>query len=1116
MSDIAGIAGNAVAAYQNALSTVSNNIANVSTEGYSRQDVALAALPVTKTGGLFLGSGVAINNVKRQYDAFVSSNLRNTNSDYSAQGPMVNYANRVVDVMGGQTMGLNTAFDQFFSSARALSADTSSTVLRSSFLRDAQGVAQRFGQLSQQLSLIDSETRSAVDDAVSQINTLTKQLGVVNAQLTKQITEAAQPPDLLDQRDLLLQKLSTLAHVNTAFTANGRVTVSLGPTITQDVVVTGTTVTPIGADYNSASQEKASLVLDPYGKATTLAGITSGTLSGLMAFRSQVLVNSQSSLDDLARTFVNQTNAIHEQGIDAYGKPGKALFAIDPKASNAAAAVTVALDDPLLIAAAAQFRVMKDANNTSVAQASLAYVDPASDSSSGPPALSTALVNNEHPSAAKTVVVSNSIPATAVATIPSGMQDVSIYLDTFQPGQQIQVLTRDGRQLVGQSMSGNAALQGSVLTLDNGFAAGASYSDAYLNDAKQSVQISGTATGAVSFLGLPISGVGAGTTAADTAAAIVAQKASLLGNPLQSVQITGISTGPTSFFGVPVPGIGLHFTAAQAAAAIVATKASLLSNPAVIAAGITDIARDPNDISKLVLTTNPVWPTRAPLPSAVSGGMGFGEGTNPAIAAGITDIALDPNDPTRLVLTTMPTSPARPGLDSATRGGVTFGAGTALTYKGMDVFYGAQASVQLQPVYDSKDQISGTKPFAAVLQGARVQAIEDGIADHTLTLDGVPLPALPGPVNDAVTVANWINSVAPQTGVQARASNEIRVDQKQLNLSTASLVLNGVEINTTGMPRPARPIDLVNAINAAPTSHVTASITTDGQLVLMNAAGHEGENMSISNLVNTGSPNALGITGGVYRGMLSLTQPLTDANGAPITKPIQLGFGSAGSPTDLSNLGFRTGAYISGQAKDDLIVLVTGSPGAASVSASYTGAPIDQRQALRANPMKVEFLSDTHYLITDTATNTVVAERTLDPNALSPAISFQGLQLSLTSPPKQGDVFTMDGNSDGVGNNENILSLNALESKGVVGSKTLSNAYIDHVNEMGNIAHQATISQTALSVVHDQAITSHDQVAGVSLDKEAGDLIRYQQAYQAAAKALQVASQLFDSVLQIR
>ncbi|MFM6993008.1 MAG: flagellar hook-associated protein FlgK [Rhodoferax sp.] len=1016
MSDIAGIAGNAVAAYQNALSTVSNNIANVATDGYSRQDVSLSALPVTKSGGLFLGSGVAVNNVKRQYDAFVQSNLRNTNSDFSAQGPMVNYANRVVDVMGGQTMGLNTALDQFFSSARALSADTSSTVLRSSFVRDAQGVAQRFGQLSQQLSLIESETRSAVDDSVAQMNTLTKQLGVVNAQLTKQMTEASQPPDLLDQRDLLLQKLSTLAHVNTAFSTNGQVTVSLGPTVTQDVVVSGTTVTPIGADYNSASQEKVALVLDPYGKSTPLSGITSGTLSGLMAFRSQVLSNTQSALDNLAKTFVDQTNAIHEQGIDAYGKPGQALFAIDPTAANAAGAVSVTFDDPLLVAAAAQFRVTEGADNTSGTHTTLNYVDPAAPPGKEPPALSTALVNNDHPSAAKVVTVSRSIPATTVAIVPSGMQDVSIYLDSLQPGQQLQVLTRDGRQLIGQSMAGNTSLLGSVMTQDNGFAAGASYSDAYLNNAKQSVQITGTANGPVSFLGVALAGSTAGNSATVTAAAIVAQKTRILAG-------------------------------------------------------------------------------------------------SAAMSGGVTDIALDPNDPSKLLLTTLPTTPARTGVAAATSAGVTYSAGTDLSYKGMDVFYGAQARVQLQPVYNSKDQVSGSKPFPALLQGTRVQPMDNGVAANTLTLNGVALAPLAGPINDAVALANWINTQSTQTGVQASASNEIRLQTKQLDLTTSSLVLNGVTVNTASM---AAPQDLVDAINAAPSSNVRASLTNDGQFVLTNAAGHEGENITVTNLVNTGSPNSLGISGGVYRGTLSITQPLNDANGTPITKPIQLGFGSAGSPADLTSLGFRTGAFISGKTKDDLVVLITGPAGAATVSASYSGQAVDHKQELRGNPMKIAFLSDTHYQITDTSTNTVVAERTLDPTVLSPGISFQGLQLSFTAAPKRGDVFTMDGNTDGVGNNENMLALNQLESKAVVGNKTLSNAYIDHVNEMGNVAHQATISQTALKVVHDQAVTSHDQIAGVSLDKEAGDLIRYQHAYQAAAKALQVAGQWFDSVLQIR
>jgi flagellar hook-associated protein FlgK len=92
-----------------------------------------------------------------------------------------------------------------------------------------------------------------------------------------------------------------------------------------------------------------------------------------------------------------------------------------------------------------------------------------------------------------------------------------------------------------------------------------------------------------------------------------------------------------------------------------------------------------------------------------------------------------------------------------------------------------------------------------------------------------------------------------------------------------------------------------------------------------------------------------------------------------------------------------------------------------------------------------------------------------------------------------------------------------LESKPAMGGgKTLGAAYIDNVNDMGNIARQASIAQSALQVVYNQAESARDKVSGVNLDEEAADLIRFQQAYQAAAKILQVSSQLFDSVLQVR
>jgi flagellar hook-associated protein FlgK len=114
MTDLVSVASNAVQSYQRALGTVSNNIANVSTDGYSRQDVTLAANPVAKVGTVFLGTGVTVDGIKRQYDSFVETNMRNSNSDLASQEPMVNFANRVIDIMGSTSMGLSGALDQFF------------------------------------------------------------------------------------------------------------------------------------------------------------------------------------------------------------------------------------------------------------------------------------------------------------------------------------------------------------------------------------------------------------------------------------------------------------------------------------------------------------------------------------------------------------------------------------------------------------------------------------------------------------------------------------------------------------------------------------------------------------------------------------------------------------------------------------------------------------------------------------------------------------------------------------------------------------------------------------------------------------------------------------------
>jgi flagellar hook-associated protein FlgK len=185
MSDLLSIGSSGVNAYQRALATVSNNIANVNTDGYTRQDVSLASNQPRQMGGSYLGTGARFDAVQRQYDAFVESNLRNSNSDLQSQKPMLSYVNRLIDVMGDESIGLTTAMNRFFESARDLSSDPASVVSRSIFLRDADGLAARFRQLAGQFEIMGNETRQSVETDVGQVNALTSQLALMNKQLAK-------------------------------------------------------------------------------------------------------------------------------------------------------------------------------------------------------------------------------------------------------------------------------------------------------------------------------------------------------------------------------------------------------------------------------------------------------------------------------------------------------------------------------------------------------------------------------------------------------------------------------------------------------------------------------------------------------------------------------------------------------------------------------------------------------------------------------------------------------------------------------------------------------------------------------------------------------------------
>ena len=107
---------------QSDISATSNNIANVNTEGYVRQELDIKENRPSRNGTVFLGSGALATGVKRAYDSLIEASLRSSNTDLSGQTPLIGFTNRLIDIMGGEKASLTPALDDFFGSFTPLTA----------------------------------------------------------------------------------------------------------------------------------------------------------------------------------------------------------------------------------------------------------------------------------------------------------------------------------------------------------------------------------------------------------------------------------------------------------------------------------------------------------------------------------------------------------------------------------------------------------------------------------------------------------------------------------------------------------------------------------------------------------------------------------------------------------------------------------------------------------------------------------------------------------------------------------------------------------------------------------------------------------------------------------
>eukprot|EP01114_Cavostelium_apophysatum_P016264 TRINITY_DN4586_c0_g2_i6.p1 TRINITY_DN4586_c0_g2~~TRINITY_DN4586_c0_g2_i6.p1 ORF type:complete len:657 (-),score=208.54 TRINITY_DN4586_c0_g2_i6:1091-3061(-) len=131
--------------------------------------------------------------------------------------------------------------------------------------------------------------------------------------------------------------------------------------------------------------------------------------------------------------------------------------------------------------------------------------------------------------------------------------------------------------------------------------------------------------------------------------------------------------------------------------------------------------------------------------------------------------------------------------------------------------------------------------------------------------------------------------------------------------------------------------------------------------------------------------------------------------------------------------------------------------------------------------------------------------------------TFGGVSVTMTGAPGNGDTFKIAGNPGGVGDTRNIGLLGDLQTKNIFnkGSATIQSSYAQLVSTVGNKTREVQVNGDAADALLNQAKASAANVSGVNLDEEATNLIKYQQAYQAAGKVMQIAGTIFDTLLSI-
>ena len=349
-SNLLRIGSSGLQAFQRSLNTIGHNIANVNTDGYSKQNVELSARQPQVNGFGFTGSGVQTTTISRSFDSFIEGNLRNSTSSAAEFEVFHALATQIDNVLADPDSGMATSMQSFFNAIQDVADTPSALSSREVLLEEGRHLAGQFNELASWLDGVRGQLNSDVRGSVNEVNRLTSSIAELNGSIVVEQGRGNNQPanDLLDQRDLLIRELSELISISTVQQDDGAINVLAG---VGQVLVVGNRPSTLEAFVEGSDPNQLGIAIK--GSGGVLVPITEqlsgGRVGGLLSFRDRMLDPASNSLGLVAIGLSHFMNEQQLQGMDLDSALGAEFFKeAKPQAltlSGTPGNVSVAFDD---------------------------------------------------------------------------------------------------------------------------------------------------------------------------------------------------------------------------------------------------------------------------------------------------------------------------------------------------------------------------------------------------------------------------------------------------------------------------------------------------------------------------------------------------------------------------------------------------------------------------------------------------------------------------------------------------------------------------------------------------------------------------------------------------